>query len=509
MGEALLQSTMSYYIINEIRVRLKTSLLLWCYFGSVFTISISNMLVIIFFNQLELYYTLPSVFLFILLFFFPLNLDIFSRESQLNMLDYLIMNSARFNTIYAARVIANALLMISPITIGFLSIFIGKFFVTDFLDVFISTPYFLGHLLLTFLFFLSWFMIAIIILSIIELKYPNSTIRAILYYFGLIVVIGSLILLNELLNTSSIITGALLGQRLFENLFVSFIEIIISCAITQLIISLVITRRLEFVERKIDQEMQRGKSSLKFSAYTLLEVERSLNSSSWRRIVPYFGAIPYILIFLMLPDKSRLTVFKESSMVVLGFHFFFILLYILLIVFPSIPIEKEFHMEELLLSRIPVNQYFNEKVTLLLRSIFFPFIVATTVIIILSWPFFFHLNFVFIILILIVRAFYFVSILIFIWRLIPSKNLVQTTQFSIIGLEIFGFLAIRFIIPLGNVFLIYSPIISSLIISQIMKDPKIEKYDNIVLFSIWMNVIIAILLFVGSRILIKADVRFE
>jgi len=90
----------------------------------------------------------------------------------------------------------------------------------------------------------------------------------------------------------------------------------------------------------------------------------------------------------------------------------------------------------------------------------------------------------------------FVSVIIFIWRLVPSKNLVQTTQFSIIGLGIFGFLVIRSIIPLDIVFLIYSPIISSLLISQIMKDPKIEKYENTVLFSIWMNVIIAILLWV-------------
>jgi len=48
----------------------------------------------------------------------------------------------------------------------------------------------------------------------------------------------------------------------------------------------------------------------------------------------------------------------------------------------------------------------------------------------------------------------FVSVIIFIWRLVPSKNLVQTTQFSIIGLGIFGFLVIRSIIPLDIVFLI-------------------------------------------------------
>ena len=493
---------MSYYVTNEIRVRLKTSLLLWCYYGSVFAISILNMLVTTFFNQLELYQTLPSIFLFIMLLFFPLNLDIFSRESQLNMLDYLVMSSTRFNTIYVARVIANALLMICPITVGFLSIFIGQFFITDFLDAFISTPIFLGYLLIISLFFLSWFLIAIIILSIIELKYPDSTFRVILYYFVLIIMIGSLILLNRLLNASSIIIGVLLGQQLFENLFLSFIEIIISCVVTQLFLSLVITRRTELVERKIDQEMQSG-----FGFYALLE--RSINSSSWRRIVPYFGAIPYLLIFLMLPEKPRITVFKENFMVVLGFYFFFILLYVLLIVFPRITIEKEFHMEELLLSRITINQYFFEKVTLLLRSIFFPFILATMVLTILFWPPLFHSNLVFIFPILIIRAFYFVSVIIFFWRLIPSKNLVQTTQFSIIGLEVLGFLVIRSIIPLVPVFSIYSPILSSLLISQMTIDPNVENYNNSIFFSVWMNLFIAIVLFVGSLILIKSEVRFE
>ena len=509
MGEALLQSTMSYYITNEIRVRLKTSLLLWCYYGSVFSISIPNMFTTIFFNRLELYHTLPSIFLFIMLFFFPLNLDIFSRESQLNMLDYLVMSSTRFNTIYVARVIANALLMICPMTIGFLSIFIGQFFVTDFLDVFISTPLFLGYLLIISMFFLSWFLIATIILSIIELKYPDSTFRVILYYFGLIIMIGSFILLNRLLNASSIIIGVLLGQKLFENLFLSFIEIIISCVVTQLFLSLVITRRTALVERKIDQEMQSGKLLPRFSFYALLEAERSINSSSWRRIVPYFGVIPYLLIFIMLPDKSRIIVFKDNFMVVLGFYFLFILLYVLLIVFPRITIEKEFNMEELLLSRITINQYFFEKVTLLFRSILFPFMVATMVITIISWPSLLHSNLVFIFLILVIRAFYFVSVIIFIWRLFPSKNLLQSTLFSIIGLEVLGFLAIRFIIPLDIVLLIYSPIISSLLISQIIIDPNVGNYINSIFFSIWMNLTIAIVLLLGSLILIKSEVRFE
>ena len=140
--------------------------------------------------------------------------------------------------------------------------------------------------------------------------------------------------------------------------------------------------------------------------------------------------------------------------------------------------------------------------------------VATSVITILSWPSLFHSNLVFIFPILIIRAFYFVSVIIFIWRLFPTKNLLQSTLFSIIGLEVLGFLAIGLIVPLdivlySPIFSIYSPILSSLLISQIMIGPNVENYINSTFFAVWMNLAIAIVLFLGSLILIKSEVRFE
>ncbi|MFX1285051.1 MAG: hypothetical protein ACFFB5_15420 [Promethearchaeota archaeon] len=505
-----MQSTMLFYITNEIKVRLKTSMLLWCYYGSIFCISIPNLLATILFNEFELYQTLPSIFLFLLLLFFPLNLDIIARESHLNMLDYLIMSSARFKTIYAARIIANALLMIIPITIGFLSIFFGQFFVTDFLDIFIFAPLLLGYMLIILLFFLFWFLIAMIIQVIIELKYPDSSFRVILYYCGLITMIGSLFLLNRLLKTSFIIIGVFFEYKLFENIFLSFNEIIIGCIIAQLLLSLIINKRIKLIMKKMlrrDQEMQTGKVLPKFGLYTLLEAERSIKSSLWRRMGPYFNAVPYLLIFIVLLDKSSL---MENFMLVLGIHFFFILLYVLLIVFPRIIIEKEFNMEELLLSRITIYQYFFDKILLLFRSIFFPFIIATIMITILSWPSLFHPNSIYVFTILIIRAFYFVSVIIFVWRLFPSKNLLQTSLFSIIGLEILGFLVIRFICPddYTNQFA-YSPIIGSISIPSIMLHPNIENCTYSIFFSIYSNLILSIALFLGSLVLIKSEVRFE
>ena len=183
MREASLRCTMSYYITNEIRVRLRTSLLLWCYFGSVFVICIPNALTVIFFHQLISYHNLPSMLLFIFLVFFPINLDVFTRESQLHMLDYLAMNSARFHTIYTSRIMANAVLMVIPIILGFLSIVLVQIVFVDLLLI----PLSLVYLLIISLFFFCWFFIAVLSLSIVELKFPDSMLSIIFYLSGLII----------------------------------------------------------------------------------------------------------------------------------------------------------------------------------------------------------------------------------------------------------------------------------------------------------------------------------
>ena len=503
MEELLLQSTMFFYVTNEIRVRLRTSLLLWCYFGCVFIIFLSHILVAIFIPRLSSFKTLPNILLFIFLLFFPVNLDIFARESQSNMLDYLAMNSARFITIYSSRITANAILMVVPIILGFVSLFIVQAILTNPS----SLLFFLVYLPLILLFFLCWFFIALLVLSVVELKFPDSFFRIILYFGGLFVIIGLLFLINMLSNGSLIIIGVCLGLQLFENVFLTVVEIIIVCVITILLLSSVITRRIDLVVGKIlavGQVPQNEKFPPRFSFYSLSEAIWFIKKSSWQKIVPYLGTVPYLFLFIMVSDRSRL---METFMAIFGFHFFFILLYVFLMVFPQITIEKEFNMEELLLSRITVYQYFFQKVTLLLKSIFFPFMIASIVITILSWPSFFASIPVFFF--LVIRAFYFVSVIIFIWRLFPTKNLLQSTTLSIFGLEVLGFLIINFILPTNIVLLIYSPIISSLLISQLIADPDFVKYVSSITFSIWMNLSLTIALFFASIILIKSEVRFD
>ena len=502
MEEALLQSRMSFYVTNEIRVRLRTSLLLWCYFGCVFIIFLSHILVAIFIPRLSSFKTLPNILLFIFLLFFPVNLDIFARESQSNMLDYLAMNSARFITIYSSRITANALIMVVPIILGFVSLFTVQALLIDPS----SLLFFLVYVFLIFLFFLCWFFIAMLVLSVVELKFPDSFFRIILYFGGLFVIIGPSFLINMLSNGSLIIIGVFLGLQLFENVFLTVVEIIIVCVITTLLLSLVITRRIDLVVRKIlavGQVPQNEEFPPRFSFYSLSEAIGFIKKSSWHNIVPYLGTVPYLFLFIIVSNRSRL---MECFMAIFGCHFFFILLYVLLLVFPQITIEKEFNMEELLLSRITVYQYFFQKVTLLLRSIFFLFMIASIVITILSWPSFFATIPVFIF--LIIRASYFVSLLIFIWRLFPTKNLLQSTILSIFGLEVLGVLVISFIVP-GSTSLVYSPILSSLLISQFAADPNTFLKISTMTFDICMNMTTAIVLFLASFILLKSEVRFD
>ena len=140
----------------------------------------------------------------------------------------------------------------------------------------------------------------------------------------------------------------------------------------------------------------------------------------------------------------------------------------LFIVFPRITIEKEFNMEEMMLSRITTNEYFFQRVFLLLRNIFFPLIIAMITITILSGPSIFFSPVLFL---LVLRVFYFVSVIVLLWRLFPVKNLLQSILLSLIGLE-FLVMITSLIFPPIFYLLFYSPIISSLMVLILIVDPS-------------------------------------
>ncbi len=505
-----------FYLVNEIKVRIKTSVLLWAYYGVMASIFISTIPLALFFQQPILYQTLPSKILFIFLLFLPLTFDIFSREYQLNMIDYFTMNSVKFKTIYKTRIISNAFLMVIPILLGFSSIFLFQllsFNLPSILQI-------LVYLLIISLSFYLWFSIAIIILSITELKYSTNLSCVLIYFVIITCLIGCFSLLNELGKNLSSIPSVILGLTLFKNPAVSLLTTLIGCVMTQIFVLLLLTKIVHFYANKTEILGQKESRKIQYSSnYSIVEGLKSIKDLPLRFLMPILSFMPYLLLYSITTDPLQRV---EGLLVVFSFHFLIILIYVLVLKFPLITVEKEFNMEELILSRISSTHYFLEKVKQLLVWILSPLILPGYMILILTRPFFFmmvgrhpFLNCLIQFgILLLIRVLYFVSILIFIWRLLPTKNLLQSTLLSIFGLEILGiFLFLLLTPPLNSPPLLiilmiappaFSPLLSSTSLYYYAITPNIFER-----FEILMPIALTIAFFFGSLLLIKSDIRFD
>ena len=150
-------------------------------------------------------------------------------------------------------------------------------------------------------------------------------------------------------------------------------------------------------------------------------------------------------------------------------------------------------------------QYFFDKLWMLLKPLFLNLFVVVSAVIVFFRPdssIFFPLlvNFLF-------RSLYFISILLFIWRLFPAKDLLQSAFLTIFGLEILGYMVSSFLFPDGEIFLIvFSPILSSLILFGVISDPNAADVLYIVtMFSLALSCIFLL----ASVVLIKSEIRYE
>ncbi|MFX1506885.1 MAG: hypothetical protein ACFFDC_12345, partial [Promethearchaeota archaeon] len=184
-------------------------------------------------------------------------------------------------------------------------------------------------------------------------------------------------------------------------------------------------------------------------------------------------------------------------------------LYVLFIVFPRITLEKEFNMEELLLSRISAYEYIFPRVFLLLRTIFFPLVAALITIILLSGSFISFIGLLPSLSLLVLYVFYFISIIIFLWRLFPAKNLLQMILFSLIGYDLFIILVTSFIFEPFKFLLLCSPITSCLTATSLLTSKNNEDYFNTIVLSLGLVLSSTIALFLGSIILIKSEIRYD
>ncbi|PWI46623.1 hypothetical protein CEE45_15890 [Candidatus Heimdallarchaeota archaeon B3_Heim] len=490
-----------YYAANEFKFRLKSSLLLWCYYGSIFLVLLPSLLSFIFsFPPPFGYPELLGPFLFFFLLFFPISLNIFSRERQHFMLDYMVMSSFRFKSLFFSRIVANAFLMILPLIIGFFGVFIFGLSKTN--DI-LSMLLLLFFIPLIIIFFLTWYLLSALILSICELRFPSSMMRVFLYYITILAVIIVLLIIT-LFDMNFIIVDVFFATALFANLPFSFFVLIVICAIILLLLSEVMTRLITLVIKSVTSGGHNLTIDLDPSSdfYALIESIKSSRLVNWQYSLPLFNFLPYLILYVASPDTSLIVTIGIKFFC---FHFVFILLFAFLTIFPRITAEKEYKMEEMILTRISAYRYFFDKVLLLIKPIFLNSLVAVIAII-----FFFRpesSSFLPLVVNLFFRSLYFVAILIFIWRLFPVKDLLQSAVLSIFGLEILGLMGSIFLFPGVEFFLIsFSPILSSLIVSNFISDPKAA---DILFFVLWTNIIFAFIFFLGSIILIKSEIRYD
>jgi hypothetical protein len=458
--------------------------------------------------SLKLYQSMPSSVLFSLIVFFPLNFDIFTRESQLDMLDYLAMNMAKFKTIYKARIFASAILMGIPFIIGSLILSM----ITLLPSSEFSLIRIIGEIVIIFLFFCFWFLIALITVSITELKQTATIIRVIPYFVLIIMIFAPLILLNRFMKELSSITGIFLGLTLFENILVSLVTILMGCLVNIMLGKSVIRRRINKIVNSIEilsQEDGTVKTKHYITYYSVVKTLRSFKSLKWQSSILILSCLPYLLLVIIISDPLMRI---RNLLTLQGVHFFFILLYVLLTRFPLIIGEREFNMEELILSRISSSHYFFEKVAQLFYRIVSPLVLPIILILIVSLPLYestMKYQPLYICLskfygILFLQSFYFISILLFIWRLFPVKNLLQSSLLSIFGLEALGLFVSQFINPSSLINPGFSPLLSNLFLfSYIISAPAL-----VLNLALSMLFVLTSSLLLASLVLVKSLVHF-
>lgn len=540
-----MQELETYCFLSEIRIRLKTSILLWCYFSSVFLTFLPNLFSVIFLRRVINIQSLMDQLFLLFLFFLPLNLDIFTRERHFGMSDYVIMNYKQFKRIFLTRIFANALLMLLPIILGFLFVFLS---VSVFLDLLYSVQ-FLIYLILCPFFFFSWFFFGVLILSLITLKYSDSLIRFPLFFSLLFFLFGFFFLIQEQLHFLSFILGKIggqhpmilvlvqdqinlismfleifIGHQLYTNIFLTIILLFLLFFTAHFFLPYVLAYQVESLtsdvflsglDHKIPTHLPNSKLYRFFNAIGL--TKRPL----WQKFIPFLSCLVYFILYPIIYSVYGSSWLIVPFIGVFGFHFFFILLYVLLFVFPQITLEKQFNMEELLLSRLSVSRYFLGKFLFLLNQIFSPTLAALLIVIVLSRPSLFMIKLL--LLFVVIHSFYFLSLLLFFWRFFQIKSLFQSTFLSLLGIEIVGVFISYFLfsagkevtymfktsfIPYNSLALFFSPLLSCLNLSdwifRSVVSTEFTFYN-----SLWLNFILALSFFLVSIVLLKTEVRFE
>lgn len=467
----------------------------------------------VFFNEIDLNKYL-FLLLFFLILFFPQNNDIFSREITSNMVDYVIMTSPIFKTIFLSRIYANAFFMIVP---GLL-IHFGAFLVPR---LFIQLDIVNYAILLCLIFFLLlfWFLLSTQILLILQFKISDSLICTLLY-FGIIL---SLIFITSFFST---LMGSLKFGSVFigfiseDNMIISLFSLFVGCSV----LSVTLSYSIEHWIVNISKKMERREEDIKhpYSLYNLIGCSNNLNKKDF---IFYFVDILCVSIFpffldstfynnIILRTESFFIIIFQNFITLITINFIIAILYTVIRVLPQVTAEKQFNMEELLLSKISAFKYLKEKCKLLYRPFSVFLLIPVCLFTIFSMFISFILNRPFplvdyfeilllLMMILIILVAYFTSLLIFLWRFLPARDLLRSSIITIFGIEILATVISIFFFPPAIIFAI---ILSSLGLQVIIFDSAV---NNSFLFIYGNLANLSLILLFASYILLKADIKFH
>ncbi|MFW9996890.1 MAG: hypothetical protein ACFFD4_32915 [Candidatus Odinarchaeota archaeon] len=514
-----------YFFISEIKLKIRSSALLWLYIASVFLVIIPDLL-----RGRGMYYSHPVNYqtiiilqLVIMFLFFPMNHDVFMRERELDLLDFLSMRETNFRTIYTARIGAQAFLMVSPPVLALSCFSIKDFSVLNIVQGIQNL--FIPVIALPFFYF--WFLTSMLVQFILEFRFTESLVRAFIYYGIVFSLAGVFFIFIDVLVQAAF-TAAL--KYVPAVILLSVFLIVTGYLLLHFFLRQLLGMKIDKLAgetRNPDQKRIKKDFFLYSYKKKFFEVYSPIDTSTLKKKIPLLVSLVFLLSFMdfefLLPSmhdvETGIYNYLFTLLTAYSIYILLLLFYVMIVIFPRITAEKEFNMEELLLSKVSAASYFAQKVNLLVNYLVSRLVVVTSVVLLISFTLSFpHINLpIGVALFVMIHIFYFIAILLFTWRMFPRKNLLQTAILTIIGADIFGIVLTPFI---GPVLFGVSPLFSILAmpLCQLLAiDPSNkDQFGNTdrmpTLFAdsmLSITVLLAVILFFSAYLLIKSEINYE
>lgn len=454
---------------------------------------------------------------FAIIVFFPLNLDFVSRETDLEMRDFLVMKVKDFKPVLLSRCFANYFLFVIPILLCSTLVALHNFLIGE-SELLVQFPFFI---LIISLLVSFWFLLCSILISVNECKFQSHIFRILVYYAQISMLLGSMFIFGNmfaLIPSFEQLMTALSTIEFF--MFISMILIVLDVIAGLILLKIIDQRMNTFVRETRLIDLQTNSEKLpKHGYYSLLE---TIQAKEIRK--------PMFLVYLTIITLCSIFV---NPIFALAVQIPFATFYMLFFKFPRITIEREFKMEEMLLSRISTSKYLFLKIRTLLEGIVIPLGIPSLFIFlslgltlmqkIVSFSLslddlFIMISILALILFYYSRLGYMASILIFLWRLVPAKNLVNSSIIFVLLIDVIGSIFTLILYPQGfdfdepakimtilNVLLVGSPVLSNFILPFIGTSIGFQLFVPI--FAISVTVSITFML--ASLILLKSCVQYE